>query len=473
MNAESNGARLTSRIENRKLSLVSLLSGLLLLVFSVSGCQLDDALPLTGSSTPPVNSAAGDSYPAAEPSTPSPRPTQIDAVETYQQDTSDQPLTTELTPRTRIQIPLAMVDSSTPVPTSVPDYPIYSGPTLDKSDIGIQIHIHREDQEFLLNHLSALDVGWVKVQVSWKIYEPQQGQYDDYRLNELDQMVARANESGIKVMLSVVKAPEWSRTTTEMDGPPSDYQTYTSFMTFLASRYEGKVHAYELWNEANLQREWNGAQLSPADTVALISAGAEGVRATDTGATLISGAPAPTGINDGITAIDDRLFFHGMVTAGLASVVDAIGVHPYGWANPPDSSSAVPDPSIPSHNNHPSFFFADTINDYRSILDQNGHPTIPLWATEFGWGSYEGLGVNPPPGVEYMAYVNEWQQAQYTLRAYEMANDWPGVGPMILWNLNFGPTFGSGFVESAYSLLRPDGSSRPIYHSVTSINKTP
>jgi hypothetical protein len=318
-----------------------------------------------------------------------------------------------------------------------------------------------------------LDVGWVKVQVSWKIYEPQQGQYDDYRLNELDQLVARANEAGIKVLLGVAKAPEWSRTTTEMDGPPSDYQTFSSFMTFLAARYKGSVHAYELWNEPNLQREWNGAQLSPADTVALIRAGAEGVRATDSGVTLISSAPAPTGINDGITAIDDRIFFQGMVIAGIASVVDAVGVHPYGWANPPDSTFATPDPSIPSHNNHPSFFFADTLQDYRSILDQNGHQTVPLWATEFGWGSYQGLGVEPPPGVEYMAYVSEWQQAQYTLRVYEMANDWPSVGPMILWNLNFGPTFGSAFVESAYSLLRPDGSSRPIYHSIASITKTP
>ena len=52
-------------------------------------------------------------------------------------------------------------------------------------------------------------------------------------------------------------------------------------MAYLAGRYEGRVTAYELWNEPNLQREWNGSPINPADLVRLIGAGAEGVRAAD------------------------------------------------------------------------------------------------------------------------------------------------------------------------------------------------
>ena len=62
-----------------------------------------------------------------------------------------------------------------------------------------------------------------------------------------------------------------------------------------------------------------------------------------------------------------------------------------------------------------------------------------------------------------MADVDEWQQATYTLRALALAEELQAGGPLFLWNLNFAPTFGNAFTESAYSILRPDGSPRPLY----------
>jgi hypothetical protein len=210
--------------------------------------------------------------------------------------------------------------------------------------------------------------------------------------------------------------------------------------------------------------------------VRLIGAGAVGVRTADPAALLISGAPATTGINDGITAVDDRVFMHGMLEAGIGNYVDAIGVHPYGWANPPDSTVEEPDTAVPSHNNHPSFFFADTIADYATLIEEYGADR-PLWVTEFGWGSFEGINddegapASPPAGAEFMANVSEWEQAQYILRAYELGQQWDTVGPMVLWNLNFGPLLGNEFSESGYSLLRPDGLPRPSYLSLQAAGK--
>lgn len=361
----------------------------------------------------------------------------------------------------------------TPRDTETPGYPIYQGPAIDREDIGVQIHLHREDLNLILAQLKTLDVGWVKVQVSWKIYQPGPDRLDDYRFGELDRLVEAASESDIDVLLSVAKAPEWSRPTTELDGPPADYGRFESFMHLLASRYKGSVAAYELWNEPNLQREWNGFPLSAIDLVVLVRAGASGVKAADPEAMVISGAPAATGINDGIVAIDDRIYLQQMIDAGVTGVVDAIGVHPYGWANPPESSVAAPDPVVPSHNDHPSFFFRDTLSDYRSFLDKSGNPDLPLWVTEFGWGSFEGLGGSPPDEVAFMNAVNEKQQADYTLRAIELASQWPGIGPLIIWNLNFAPRFGNAFAESGFSLISVDGSPRPVYHSLTTIPKLP
>ena len=387
----------------------------------------------------PGEAAADDSYPA-----PSPNPSQGEG------DTTPAP----------------------PTPAPEPAYPEYTGPPLNRDEVGLQIYLHRQDVRDLLRHFEALGVGWVKVQVSWKLHEPRPGEYNEELFGELDRLVAGAKGQGVKVLLSVSKAPEWSRPTTEMDGPPSDYGQFEGFMRYLATRYTGQVAAYELWNEPNLQREWNGSPLSAADFVELMRRGAAGVRAADPAALIISGAPATTGINDGVNAIDDRVYFGAMLAAGVAEFVDGVGVHPYGWANPPDARVADATQVSSSHNNHPSFFFADTLEDYRAMLVSAGAEATPLWPTEFGWGTFEnivfedGSPASPPAGSEFMADNSEWEQAVYTLRAFEMAHEWQWVGPMFLWNLNFTQALGPEFQEVGYSLLRHDESRRPVYRAL-------
>ena len=404
---------------------------------------------------------------------PTPVPTPLAATNT--------PLPPEATAETTVFIPLAggnqpetastPESTATATQTAVPTHPIYTGATLNRDDIGIQVYLHRVDVPALVMQLDELGVGWVKVQVSWKLFQPFPDQYSEERLANLDRLVNLVGVNGIKVMLSVAKAPEWSRSTTELDGPPQDNDRYRQFMHFLAERYKEQVAAYELWNEPNLQREWNGVLLDPAGLVSLIRAGADGVREVDPAAFVISAAPAVTGINDGLTAVDDRVYFRGMLAAGVAQVVDGFGVHPYGWANPPDATFVNPDTAVPSHNDHPSFFFQDTLKDYSALLTEFGITDKQLWVTEFGWGSFENFVSAPPAGAEFMANVTEWQQAIYAQRAFELAHDWPQVGPMMLWNLNFAPWLGSEFSESGYSLLRPDGSTRSAYLTLAALPK--
>ena len=91
---------------------------------------------------------------------------------------------------------------------------------------GVQIYLHRENIPRLFDRLRALNVSWVKVQVSWKLHQPYPDHYSDELFGELDRLVHTAEASDIAVLLSVSKAPEWSRPTTEMDGTPGDYTLY-------------------------------------------------------------------------------------------------------------------------------------------------------------------------------------------------------------------------------------------------------
>lgn len=384
-----------------------------------------------------------------------------------------------IAPHAGTSAPTAEADpspSTTPrvTPTAsatAPLFPTYDGPALDRAQLGVQVHLHREELDPILNHVTNLGAGWVKVQVAWKVYQPEPERYDDWLLRELDHLVSGASGRGLKVLLSVAKAPEWSRPTTEMDGPPTDFARFGEFMAYLAERYRGNVAAYELWNEPNLQREWNGMSLDAASFVDLIAVGAAGVRAGDPQALVISGAPATTGVNDGVIAIDDRVYLSAMLSHGVGDIVDGIGAHPYGWANPPWASASDGQQIAPTHNNHASFFFSDTLQQYRNMLEGAGLAHLSLWLTEFGWGSFEGFDAPPPPEAQFMANVSEWQQAQYTQEALALVHDWSGVGPVFLWNLNFAPVIGAGFSESGYSLLRPDGSLRPVYLALQHIPK--
>jgi hypothetical protein len=363
-----------------------------------------------------------------------------------------------------IYLPVIGVGEGTPAetPSPVPPTPMPTPTPLavPKPGYGVQVHFFAGDLGTTIKWTRELGVGWVKQQVEWHTFERRPGEFD---WEPLDHVVDSCEAMGFKLLLSVVRAPDWLRAVEVESGPPADYAEFGRFMEQLATRYQGRVAAYELWNEPNLAREWRGDVLDPARFVALVAEGSRAVRAADPDALIISGAPAVTGINDGVVAIDDRVFLRGMYEAGVAGWVDGIGAHPYGFANPPDESWQDATHVASSHNDHPSFFFRDTLEDYHAIMLEYGDTEHQIWATEFGWPSVENMGSMDTTGWEYALEVSEEQQAEYILRAFRMGDERPWVGPMFLWNVNLATIWGTGNPVSAYSLLHPDGSPRPAY----------
>ena len=357
-----------------------------------------------------------------------------------------------------VATPSPKAPTSKPEPTPTP-WP----PPVPKPGYGVQVHLFGGDMGETLLWAQGLGVGWVKQQVEWHAIEHGP---DDINWALLDKAVDACEAFDFKLLIGVIHAPDWTRTTTVESGPPTDYAQFGRFVGQLAARYKGRVAAYELWNEPNLAREWRGDTLDPSRFVALVAEGSKAVRAADPGALVISGAPAVTGIDDGMEAIDDRVFLRGMYAAGVAQWVDGIGVHPYSAANPPDESWQDATHVASGYNDHPSFFFRDTLEDYHAIMLEYGDVQRQLWVTEFGWPSAENMDGMDTTGWEYGREVSERQQAAYIVRAFQMGDERPWVGPMFLWNLNLATIWGSGNPVSAYSLLRPDGSYRPAYASL-------
>jgi len=353
-----------------------------------------------------------------------------------------------------------------------PSPPVASVPYRGGMGYGIQAHLLNGSADRIYGAIKDMGFNWVKQQIEWFRYHPGPGQYN---WGEIDQVVDTANANGINLLLSVVKAPRWARpgnSDFSVAGPPANPQDMADFMGAMAARYRGRVKAYEIWNEQNLWYEWGHEPLDAGRYVELLRACYAAIKAQDPAAVVVSGALTPTGVNDGNIGIDDAQYLEQMYQAGLKGVSDAIGVHPSGYNNPPDATwDTWSDPTAPDFKGHRSFFFRSTMEQYRNIMIKYGDSAKKLWATEFGWASIENVSAQTATGYGYAANNTELEQAQFLVRAFEIAKGWGWVGPMFVWNLNFGPVAGPNDEKAAFGIVRPDWSPRAAYAALRDMPK--
>ncbi len=407
-------------------------------------------------------------------STPTPTPTP-----TYTPTPTPTPTSTPTSTPTPTPMPTATpLPTATPTPVPKPTAtPKPKAPALTGLgfDYGIQAHSINQDHGPIINAVKDLGFRWLKQQIEWKNYEPSKGQY---QWGEMDRLVESCQAAGIKLLFSVVKAPKWARpgnTDLSVEGPPANPQDFADFLGAMAERYKGRVQAYEIWNEQNLHYEWGNETLDAGRYVQLLAAAYRAIKAKDPGAIVVSGALTPCGDNPG-KAIDDLRYLEQMYQAGLKNHCDAVGVHPSGYNVPPDADWRNWGDSTalfqgPTGNPHHSWAFRGTMEGSRNVMVVYGDSSKRLWPTEFGWASTDGMGVGPTQHYEYAADNTETEQAQFLVRAYEIAKNWGWVGPMFTWNLNFWLVAGSGSETAKFGIVRGDWGGRPAYAALRDMPK--
>ena len=330
--------------------------------------------------------------------------------------------------------------------------------------MGIQLDptLNQTDWNNAIGDIHNLGVKWLKVQVSWKQLQPNAAGEIGEDFRRLEIYLETAFNSGLDILISIAKAPNWARSNQNEDGPPDDPQALVDFLNVFLREVGPSIDAVEIWNEPNLSREWQGQPLSgqsymkyfvPAYNAAkqyALSMQTDPQAPRNFPLYVISAGLAPT---QGDGAADDRIYLQQMYASGLNNYPDAyVGVHPYGWANPPDSSCC----GERGWDDNRRFFFKDTLDDYRKIMTTSGDDNQKMWITEFGYATWAGFPGAPPD--TWMGWVDECQQGNDIIRAFQIGQSLDYMGPMILWNLNFAVL--SGLVENrderaAYSLITP------------------
>lgn len=345
---------------------------------------------------------------------------------------------------------------------------------VDDFEVGVQVQVSYDLMDAWLDVASnQLGTEWVKQQVRWEDIEPEQGQYD---WGPVDTYLESAARHQLKVLISVVTAPDWAREpgiSLDRHGPPADPATYAGFVRAILERHPGKVHAVEVWNEMNLDREWTSMRgLNAGNYVALLRETYEAIKEVDPGVIVVSGALSPTGFDDGVTARDDAAYMDALIAAGMLNYADCVGAHHNGYNVSPDYTyDAVPnDPSAtfrgPFDNPHRSWSFRSTLQTY-ALKIANAGGDQKLCITEFGWPSTEDLS-GSPQGFGFADDNTLEEQAEFTVAALNNMQEWGFVRLAFIWNLNYGPQAGwdPSNDNVPYSLIGPDTTFRPAFDAV-------
>ena len=238
--------------------------------------------------------------------------------------------------------------------------------------------------------LQELQACWVRCTFAWHDLEWQGN--DIWTLGSADRAVQEADQRGIRVLGILGGCPSWANGGKEPTYPPTPQNLvhWADYVRTVSARYRGKVAAWEIWNEENIQF-WQ-PQPDPVYYVQLLAIAYEEIRQADPQAKVVMGGMAGVGADFLIEAFE----------AGALNYVDAVAYHPYA-----DTIGEETDP--PEALQWPKEVLSrNLVLAVRDLIWQyEKNRPIELWITELGWSASDS---HPTP-------VDTETQAAYLMRA--------------------------------------------------------
>jgi len=290
-------------------------------------------------------------------------------------------------------------------------------------DYGIQVFlgVSPETREQALRLAKAAGFRWVKQDFKWSDIAPDEAGV--FKWEAYDAIVDAVERAGLKLIARVGSPPLWAAPRADVNHPhnppPTDLSLtgpLANFLFGLAARYKGRIAAYQIWNEPNLQREWGSAP-DPATYARLLKVAYHAIKTADPTALVISAGPSPTGTQPPEALPDDTFvdqLYQAMDRHSSTGYFDLLGAHGAGYKAPPETS---PDEAARRKDlGGARFFCFRRVEDLRAIMIKHGDTKTRIALLEFGWTT------DNRPGSPYAWHgVSEQEQAEYIVRAYEWA----------------------------------------------------
>lgn len=342
-------------------------------------------------------------------------------------------------------------------------------------DFGIQAFMwwRPEVADRDLQKIKEAGFTWVKQLVSWQDIEGAgKGKYD---WSNLDRIVEQVQKYGLKLIVRVSQDPDrtfWA------GSPPDNAGNFADFLAALASRYSGRIQAYQVWNEPNLAREWGGKRPDPGGYARMLKIAYSAIKGVDPAAIVVTAGMAPT-TQDNDLAMPDLKFYDQMYQAIVGKsdlYFDMLGVHGAGYAVAPETDPQVVaiDPKLTNNDPSPAdlkrVYSFRHIEDVRKLMERYGDQDKRVVVLEFGWSTD-----NRPDSPYYWhgagAGIDELKQGCYLLGALKYAQQnwkpWIALMSMIYmpdvnWTKNdeqyywsiIGPGYPDFYVRAPYVIIQ-------------------
>jgi hypothetical protein len=248
--------------------------------------------------------------------------------------------------------------------------------------------------------------------------------------------MSTADVYGIEVLAVLNSTPAWAGI--PIAGRPNA-QEFAQFAGLLATRYQGRIAAYEIWNEPNAVTFWAPAP-SAAQYTEVLKAAYTAIKTADPDAVVVAAGIAPL-VDFFSATVNAVRFVQEMYAAGAAGYFDALAYHPY-------LLSKAFTETMPSNQNSPS----NQLERIHDLMVANGDGNKKIWATEYGQpDAYAGEAIQD-------AYVGDF------LRAWR---DLDYAGPAFIHTLRDYPNDDPN--QASYGLLNQDWSPKPVWFEVLDV----
>jgi hypothetical protein len=341
-------------------------------------------------------------------------------------------------------VALATVDGAVPL-TGVPLGPQQ---TVVTSNPKIGVHTRLTDEveatkiKRTLQMVREMGATWIVEYFPWAYIEPVPGIHD---WTHADLVVDHANRQGLKVIARLGMVPQWARPADSVASflDPARYTDFARFVGDFTTHFRGRVEYIIIWNEPNLAMEWGFLDVSAKDYTNLLRLSYQRAKAANSQVRVLAGALAPTLAPAGSSwGMDDLGYLRQMLDASAADYFDILAVHAYGWVYPPDMP---PDPQVVNFRR---------VELLRQIMADHGARDKPVIITEGGWNDHP----------RWTRAVKPALRVQYTLQAYQMAQQWDWCQAVVMWAFRY-PWPANSYLDY-FTFVTSDFEPKPVYTEV-------
>jgi hypothetical protein len=261
--------------------------------------------------------------------------------------------------------------------------------------------------------------------VAWPNLEPKKG---EWHFENLDKYVAMAAQHKVEIIAPLALSPQWASARPNEHAAyapgnaaePGNIEDWKNYVRTVATRYKGRIHIYEIWNEVNIKDFFSG---TPMQMVRLAKEAYQIIKTADPSAIVL----APS-----CTANDWRVsWFEEYLKKGGGEYADVLNYHFY--VSPHQPEQMVP-----------------FIGKIRQIIADNNLNGKPLWNSESGW-NIENHNSTVKGEGSFSKVLIDSEASAYVARAYIL--NWASGASRFNWyawdNGNM------GFVERDGKTVKP------------------